>query len=475
MKILIVGLSGLFGQTRLFLSRGDSFCARKPLQALQGQGLGAVAPQIYGPTPVLGLANTDETEPARFLGLANEFILEADGWALIPYGESRHSGKDGRQPDQIGAANAKDSAKPVIQRFDRASADDLVVDFNSPLSRFKRFVVGLPIFKGHPDAPRWAKHFPDKMPRGTISQMEATDRGLRLKPVLTEQGAELVTKEGWSAFSPYWRSIFKEMRDGVAIYSPDKLWSLGLLPPGRENISGLSLANAAEPQPGDSLENPVNENHMNPLLIKILAAMGVTVAANATEAQVAPSVDQVCGILAAANAKETELTTLKADKVRLEKEVADNAAAGVLALANAKTELETRATKAETALKNERAARAKLVVVGAVKSGRVSAAELDAQSLALANAADFDAAVALIEKLPRKLKTQSTVGGLGKDNKEGQSRHQTVLNLVNARMETPEIKALPAEQRYDAAWSAVEKDPAHAAIFEAMKPDAENA
>jgi hypothetical protein len=439
----------------------------------------AVGPIHFGRGGVLYLANEAE-DGASLLGNAGELTLDAEGWAEIPYADSVHTGTDARDTRQL-ANVAERPRKKVIQRMDRQAAEAMLADFKSPLMRFKRFVVGLPIFKGHPDAPAFARRFPDKMPRGQVSEMEVGEKGLRFRPVLNEDGASLVTKEGWSAFSPLWRAPVREtLPDGTLICAPDKLVSIGLLPPGKENISGLSLANAAE----DETEN--QNSAMNKRLQKFLASIGLSgvtaPADNADDAQFANALDSaetaitklkdehkaLTDQLTLANAAEIEIEVSGAkQKVKVPAAVAalPKQLSEATVLANSR---ETEINTLKTNLTNERNARAKLVVLGAIAAGRVSASELDSRTLTLANAADFDAAAAEIEKLPTKLNTQSVLAGLGQRGNQQLSAGEQVRLLVNAKMEEPAFKAMPEGERYREAWKTVEADAKHSALFANM-------
>lgn len=406
-------------------------------------------------TKILCLANEAEVG-LQFIGAANAYAIDADGWLTIPYGDTPHSGNDG-----MAAANAGEKApKPVIQRFNREDAIALVNDFKSTWSRFKRAVVGLPIFKGHPDAPRYAKKFPDKIPRGQIADMEAGENGLRIKPVLSEQGAEDVTG-GWSETSPYWALRVTSETPEYRYASPFKLFSLGLVPKG--NIQGLSLTNAAEPQ---------NENeNMNPLLIKLLAALGITLAANASESEAKTALEQALPKINAANAAETELPTVKSKVTALEGQVSTlttaktKAEGEVVTLTNEKNSLTTRATTAEETFRTERKARALVVVNNAVTSGRVAGSARDAEVLSLANAADFDAAATALNARARVLKTSGNLDALSTAAVNTADRTQQILSLVNSAMEAPGLKGLPEGERYDAAFALVRKDPKNAAFW----------
>lgn len=393
-----------------------------------------------GSSLILRLANSAEPGP---LALANAagIELDADGWALIPYGDTHHNAHDGRKAP--GAEVPEALRKGVIQRFSRENAEAMAKDFGSLLGRIKRAVVGLPVFKGHPDAPRFANFFRDKTERGTISDMQVTDAGLRLRPVLTEKGAEDV-ESGWSQFSPYWDLKFSgaNSADGLPVYEPFKLHSIGLVP--RGNMPGLSLINA-------DLLSPTMKNE----LIALLALLGITVPPETADDAIAPFIEQAKTKIAEANTAktkaETDLVTANQAKTKAE---------GDLATANASIETlkaaQISAANAHAeALKTERRERAVVVVGQAVAEGRVLAAEKDAQILALANAADFAASAAALAALPKKMKTQSAIGDLAQTGREQTDRQTQFLSLVNAKMDAPEIKALAPHLRYDAAFTAI--------------------
>ncbi|ACB76695.1 hypothetical protein [Opitutus terrae] len=405
------------------------------------------------PAGDLDLAN--EAEPpagsAEILGLCNELEFDDDGWALIPYGESRHSGK----PAKLDLSNAADVAlaerakKGVIQRFAREDAERIVAEAKSLWGRIKRAVVGLPIFKGHPDAPNYAKRFPDKRERGGIGDMQVTDRGLRFRPVINQLG-ETDIESGWSEFSPYWVTRPVGERDGTPIVAPFRLKSIGLVP--RGNIHGLSLVNAGREILSDDSENPTMNKH----LIRLLAAMGFTLAPDATDDAAGAVVDQALPKFNAANAAATELPTVKSQVTALNSQLSA-LASEKLELANTKADLTGKLAAAETKATAARKAFASHVIASAIVAGRVQAAKKDEEELALVNSADIAAAAVEVDKREARFKTASGLGALKQRSAEAQSRQQTQLELVNAAMEETDIKALPPEDRYDAAWARAQK------------------
>lgn len=404
----------------------------------------------FQPSGRIALVNSADEKPgsAEILGLVNELEFDDEGWAIIPYGESKHSGK----PARLDLSNAADVAlaeaasKGVIQRFTREDAEAIVASAKSIWGRIKRAVVGLPIFKGHPDAPNYAKRFPDKRDRGGIGDMQVTDRGLRFRPVLNQLG-EADVDSGWSEFSPYWITRRVGERDGLPIVAPYTLKSIGLVP--RGNITGLSLVNASR----ELLSDEPESDTMNEELIRLLAAMGITLAADANKDATKAGVDQALGKFAAANAAVSEVATLKPKVTTLEGEK--------LALANEKTDLAGKLTAAETKAKSDRAAFAKYVVLSAIADGRIQAAKQADEELALVNSADITVAATEVSKRQKRFKTESAVGDLKQRSAEQKSNQEQALALVNVAMEEADIKALPAEDRYDAAFSRVrQKNPA---------------
>ena len=417
---------------------------------------------------MLALANASQTpdlpDPGTELGLANDLQIDDQGWAVIPYGDSRHSGRDAHKANAASPGATRPNG--VLQRFSRENAPDIVDDFKSTWSRIKRAVVGLPIFKGHPDAPAFAHIFPDKTPRGTIADMEAGDQGLRLKFVLTNAGAADV-EGGMNQFSPFWElQAISKAADGAIIAAPRRLFSVGLVQ--RGNIPGLSLINAAQ---AAQLET---EQQMKNTLLKLLAALGkpqaadagddvVLAAANAAEAEIV-ALAKAKTDLAAANASKAELETAKAT-LEGEKVTLANAKTTLegekLTLANSKTELEGKLTAAQEAVKAERRERAILLVNSALTAGKILATEKEATITSLCNAADFTAAATTLANKARVLQTQSRATSVAATTTADAPRGEKFLSLVNARMDS-------AKEDYSAAYEHVAASPEGKALLSAM-------
>lgn len=437
---------------------------------------------------------TKITDALKYLGLANALQIDAEGWALIPFGDSKHDGAEARADIANARTQAGVKEQPLIQRFDRASAEALINEFREGMGVIKRAIIGLPIFKGHPDATRFAKLFPDKTPRGTIADMQLANDGLRIRPVLTEAGAKDV-ESGWSEFSPYWLSRQVGEENGRRIVSPFSLLSIGLVP--RGNIAGLSLINAA-------LET-ASDITMKEYLLKLLAKLGYTVPADAAEEQITALANTAitdCDCDAAANADLVELakkhatvpkqrTALILDvrTLRTEKTNAETALANAkvkingkeVALANFDAELATAFTGVRTPLEtdlsartaerdglktklaDERKARAIALANAAVETGRISAADRDTQVTALINSGDgFDTAATELMKKPAKLKIASSALQLGVTRSGAPDAQDQITALVNSRMKDK-------GEDYVTAFGCVQNDPANKALFTGMR------
>src|SRR5690606_19190474 len=176
------------------------------------------------------LANEAPDDAEPLIGLSNTLgdSLTADGWAVIPYGDTLNRRGDGE----------------YVQRFGRPEAEAMVAHFRSTWSKIKRALRGMPIYRGHPDQADQIKRerdrekdparrnrltalvnevearYPDKTVYGTIADMEARDEGLALKPVLTDAGVALVNEAGLSSFSPHWLARTLDDEGGRSVRAP---------------------------------------------------------------------------------------------------------------------------------------------------------------------------------------------------------------------------------------------------------------
>ncbi len=350
-------------------------------------------------------------------GLSNEIdAATGDGWARIPYGEWPHA--------------------EGLQRFGREEADAMVGYFKSTWNRIKRAVVGMPIFRGHPDLAAVANEYPDKAVYGTIADLEARDDGLYLRPILSEAGAALVNEKGLKFFSPHWLARKLEPKNGRPVFAPAFLVSIGLTD--RPNISGTSLVN----------DQTKSASTMPTWLLALLG-----LANEATEAQV--------------KTKVTDLLARPETTALANETTARNAAESkATELAGKLTAAETALANERTALVNARKAHAETLVAGAVRDGRITEAsravwlgrlerDFAAESTALAN-----------ERVGGAVKTAPRTADLG-NRKAASPASDRFVALVNERTAKGES--------WESAWAAVKASKEGKALFEQMNAPAATA
>jgi len=257
--------------------------------------------------------------------LSNDAALDEEGWALIaPFGEHPKT--------RFVKKNGTVRRENFIQVLDQQSADLLLARENSLFRRIRRAVVGIPVYKGHPDlgdfAPETAGGGEKKEIIGAIDRIRKTARGLEAHFILTPAGADAVEREGRKYPSALWYVQPVGRRGGAVLARPFKLLSAGLT--AHPNISGVeSLANA---RPAGPTQEHTKEPEMK-LIAGWLLANGVTLA-NADS----PAESQVLEALQKLHA---------------------TAAGGAAALGNENTDLKSRISNlesAKTTLENENGA-----------------------------------------------------------------------------------------------------------------------
>lgn len=335
-----------------------------------------------------------------------------------------------------------------FQRFGQKEAEAIVGAFRSVCGKLKRALVGAPVYRGHPDNPEMANQYPDKTEYGQVCDMEVDDHGLRLKHVLSNAGAALATKLGLDRISPNWLvSDTGDTKDGRPIYAPFSIKSIGLVK--RPNIPNLSLVNSAENDPMKdklilllALANSATDD-------EILAA--VTAFSKRPKAE---DLDDAKNKLVLANAK---VDTLEA-QVASEKKRADDGA---------------------KALANERTVAVRIELEGAIKTGKIAAADKPTWEKILAN--DFEAGKKILAAVPSKLKTKERAstetlseadraareefanGGdegadPGADGNEMSNRAGKIHKLVNAEMSSMKDCGLQGNSLRNKAWANVKKN-----------------
>lgn len=390
-------------------------------------------------------------------GFANAVEMATDGWTVIPFGEWPHS--------------------EGIQIFGKEQATTIVDNFKSGWARFKRAVIGLPVFKGHPDIAdtfkpeiaresnphkkqslilkmqSFANAYPDKAEYGQIADMEVRPEGLAIKQVLSQAGAALVNS-GLKFISPHWGAMPIGERNGKTLWAPRDIRSVGLT--AHPNIPNKSLVNTAEAE--------TSKNMNREKLIQILG-----LANDATDAQIEAAVVE-------RNARPTAET------------LANEKAQTIAATGRAQTAETTLAavTKerdtAATALGNVRAKAIDELLVSAVKGGKIAEADkpiwkkrlerdFEGESVSLANSQAMKTTPTAEQRRLAAADAKLKAGlGNGGEMGDGGNTPSDIGNLVNAEMASPACAGITNRgDRYNKAFANVKaRNPK---LFAVVTPD----
>lgn len=398
----------------------------------QDRGFPANLPRKSNKRRCVALANENTNGDFALIGFSNAQEIGEDGWTLIPYGEWPHS--------------------EGIQQFAQQQAEQIVSAFKSTWGRFKRAVIGLPVFKGHPDLKGLENQYPDKAEYGQIADMEARPEGLAIKQVLSSAGAALVDK-GLRFISPHWLCNAIGERNGVTVYAPVKMKSVGLT--NKPNIPNKSLVNTAQ-----AAHSSMNKE----ALIKLLGLTPLANAAEVTDEQITAAITAALArptAEALAN-EQTSVVTLTQRATKAEAE-----------LARVKADLETQAT----ALANEKKAKIKDLISGAVRVGVIVEADrpvwekrlerdFESESVALVNCNPAiktkpTAEALRLAELDAKLRKKGDKGSLANDM-DGDDMN--ISSLVNAEMNSAACAGIKnPSMRYNKAFENVVRK--HPALF----------
>jgi hypothetical protein len=369
-------------------------------------------------------------------------MLDEEGWALIaPFGEHPKT--------RLVRKNGALAEEKFIQVLDDQSADQLLSRENSLFRRIRRAVVGIPVYKGHPDlrdyAPETAGVAVKKEIIGAIDKVRKTGRGIEAHFVLTPAGADAVENEGCKYPSALWLVQPIGQRGDATLARPFKLLSAGLT--AHPNISGVeSLANArgadiAAIASATAETTPQKEPDMK-LIAGWLLAQGAALAnaESPTESKVLEALQQ----LHTAKAGEVtslgnEKSTLAGENAHLKSQISDlNSSA--TALENEKADL-----KAQVA--SLKSGRASTVVDLAIARGKLNVAERAGQIEALGNAQDFEKeASALLASATRFRTAASAESGkiLSNQGADGDPREEYCASVERHMKETGETDPIKA-------------------------------
>lgn len=373
-----------------------------------------------------GLIHAINEAPAKpirvYASALNESISAAEGeWVRVaPYGKF---------PVSVTVDGVR---RTVTQNMDREAADAMVSAFNSLATQAATLWRGLPIFEGHADDPQWRKENPSvrKAAVGRVKELQARDDGLWCRPAFNEAGNGLVRGDApaYTAHSPHWGLLPLDGKAGTNT-RPVQLYSLALT--NNPNIPG-NLLGLNEDDEFSAEQKTITP--MNPLLIKLLAALGQTVTAETPA-------EALSTALQAGIDKLGTVTSAAAEKPTLENK-----------LATASNE----ATALKTTLKEERAARSGVVVDVAVTSGRITEAKRSEWINALNEAPDFNAKATELNKLTPAINTQNKIGDVGSRKAEAAAQATQITAINEAVDSYIKTNGLDPRKDYDRAFSAVQ-------------------
>lgn len=395
--------SRLIASISAFVGSMPHFC--RPTR-LSGHARGLQCLSICHQNPVF-LAN--EVEPEELHLLSNEFAPGSDGWVrLSKYGNFPHA--------------------QGLQRFFKADAVNLVNEFNG-LLRTPQRLLGLPWYIGHPDHPQFKTRYTDTKAYGRIKGLEAREDGLFANVKWSPAGEELIRSEAFHGHSMNWGC---KLINGA--YVPVRLKSVGFTNEPNIDVDPITLANE-------------EENLMKKQLIEKLG-----LPADATDEQVLAAVDL-------ANEAKSRADQADADKVAAEaaKSTAETALANEV---SARSELEIKASSVIKDFANERKARIELILDGAIRDGKITAADRERWQGELT--ASFDAKVVELANAKPVIKTEARTKHLGQ-RKESSAASDKVVELVNERMSK-------TNEEWTVAWAVVKRE--NPALFVQMQETA---
>jgi phage I-like protein len=360
------------------------------------------------------LANEGQAEELHLL--SNEFAVAPDGWVqLVPYGNFGHS--DG------------------MQRFTKDDAVNLVNEFNGLLGLPQR-LLGLPWYIGHPDHPKFKDRYSDTKAYGRIKGLEARESGLFANVKWSPAGEALIKDEAFSGHSINWGA-----KKVGGVYRPVRIKSVGFTNEPNIPVTPITLANEAEEF----------------MKTQLIAKLGLP--ADSTDEQVLAAVDLANEAKQKADAAVADKAAAEAAKTQAETALANEVAAKTAA-ETAKAEADAAKAAVETALANERSERVTLLLDGAIRDGKITAADRERWQGELT--ASFDTKVVELANAKPVIKTDSRTKNLGQ-RKEVSAASDKVVELCNERM-------AKNNEDWTTAWAAVKRE--NPALFVQMQEPA---
>jgi len=368
--------------------------------------------------------NVAPVAPASHVSAINVAFDPKVEWSTLKYGV---------YPNAVG-----------LQVFDREAAEAIVKTFNSRLDRLADAFRGLPGYVGHPDDPAWAKQNPQVRAEAVarIREMRVGEKGLEFRTAFNDEGKRLVLGDApaFEAYSPNWGMVETTYK-GRKAFRPVELYSIGFT--NQPNIPGtlIGLNEALPPE-------TKNSDPMNKKLIELLALLGITLGADATDAQATTAINEALPKVQSALADQGKLATAVNEVSTVKAQL--TAAQGQV------TTAVNEASNVRTSLATERAARAGLVITTAINEGRLTeAGRAEWLGKFTAQGASFDTVAADLGKLTKAVNTKSKTD-IGA--RRGQPVSPEAKQRINAINEAIQAKMTTAKCDRTTAYIALQSE-----------------
>lgn len=396
------------------------------------------APTSYTYSPISGSAHLKPDMKLRFLNsiFLTPFQRESVANSAAPAGREADVANAADLPMEeddgwfkispFGTFNGRVPGRP--QYFGEPQAKAIEEEFNSVYGRVKRWGQGVPIYRGHPDVD--PEVWPDDRRIGKITRLETRTDGLWGFAEWNSLGLENKEQEFWIYPSPRW-----DAPQGKARFEPDRLISIGLTNTPRIKESE-PIFNSDEPPTKDTT-----------IMDRTALCQTLGLPPEATDDEI---LAKIAALQSAAADAETATTMANTEK--------DTALTNMAEEKRLKEEAENSLTAVRTEAATLRAAHDKLLLDGAVRSGRITGAERKGIELRLAGDQREQTINSLGEARPRLNTTGLQMESRRDERKATDNVREEVLNSI--------ATAKAGGMKHDDAWAAAKKNPAFASYFE---------
>lgn len=348
-----------------------------------------------------------DIENQALIGLGNQFSVEQSELLFIPYGD---------HPITVNGVE-------WLQRFDVASANEMVSRFNSMRGALTRRFAGLPFYIGHPDHSSFTHIHKDQKAYGWIVGLLLAEGGMDLRMKWSEAGDHIIANAHYKFFSPHWKAREIGVEGGRRVAMPIWLVSAGFT--NTPNWPVFPLANET------SSENSLGAQQQEVVMLEWLRKQ-LGLANEATEQQVKDAVSAMNTVAGEKGELEKSLANVTTAKESAESTLQIATTAKV----NAETQLanETKAKEtAEKCFKDERGARIVLLVNEAIVAGKIESEKSDKWIEDLTK--DFEGKSVELGNATKLMKTDSQTKKLGSRSNEGQETSgERIVALVNQEL-----------------------------------------